>query len=283
MSSRIALSAEAKQWIITRTLSGASVEDLVKELMAAGWQRKIAQAAIAQTLVAEPKPAAAASTHGAVAVPEPNLHNAPLWVDAGDRQVRVVSVMREPRVVVFADLLSAQECADLIAAAEPRMKRSETIDRQTGGVQIDPARTSRGMFFQRAEFELNARIEQRIAKLVNWPAENGEGLQVLHYRPGSEYEPHYDYFDPADPGTPAVLKRGGQRVASLIMYLNTPERGGATTFPDAQFEVMPQAGNAVFFSYARPHPSTRSLHAGAPVLAGEKWIATKWLRERVFA
>ena len=139
------------------------------------------------------------------------------------------------------------------------------------------------LFFQRAESELTARIEQRIAKLLNWPAENGEGLQVLHYRPGSEYEPHYDYFDPADPGTPAVLSHGGQRVASLIMYLNTPERGGATTFPDAQLEVMPQRGNAVFFSYARPDPTTRTLHAGAPVLAGEKWIATKWLRERVFA
>ncbi len=63
---------------------------------------------------------------------------------------------------------------------------------------------------------------------------NGEGLQVLRYGPGAEYRPHYDYFDPEQPGTPAILKRGGQRVASLVMYLNTPTRGGATTFPDAQ-------------------------------------------------
>ena len=47
-------------------------------------------------------------------------------------------------------------------------------------------------------------------------------------------------------------------------------------------EVAPKRGNAVFFSYARPHPSTRTLHGGAPVFAGEKWIATKWLRERRF-
>jgi len=47
-------------------------------------------------------------------------------------------------------------------------------------------------------------------------------------------------------------------------------------------EVAPQRGNAVFFSYERPHPSTQTLHGGAPVLAGEKWIATKWLRERIF-
>jgi prolyl 4-hydroxylase len=71
-------------------------------------------------------------------------------------------------------------------------------------------------------------------------------------------------------------------VGTLVMYLNTPARGGATTFPDAGLEVAPVRGSGVFFSYDRPHPSTRTLHGGAPVLAGEKWVATKWLREGVF-
>ena len=136
--------------------------------------------------------------------------------------------------------------------------------------------------FQRGETPLIQRIEARIARLLNWPIENGEGLQVLHYRPGAEYKPHYDYFDPAEPGTPTIVQRGGQRVGTLVMYLNTPEKGGGTTFPDVHLEVAPQRGNAVFFSYERPHPSTRTLHGGAPVIAGEKWIATKWLREREF-
>jgi prolyl 4-hydroxylase len=66
------------------------------------------------------------------------------------------------------------------------------------------------------------------------------------------------------------------------MYLNTPARGGGTVFPDVEFEVEPIKGNAVFFSYDRPHSSTRTLHGGAPVIEGEKWVATKWLRERRF-
>ena len=78
----------------------------------------------------------------------------------------------------------------------------------------------------------------------------------------------------------SILARGGQRVASVVMYLNTPARGGATTFPDARFEAAAVKGNAVFFSYDRPHPMTGTLHGGAPVLEGEKWVATKWLRER---
>ncbi|MBK8101662.1 MAG: 2OG-Fe(II) oxygenase [Planctomycetes bacterium] len=66
------------------------------------------------------------------------------------------------------------------------------------------------------------------------------------------------------------------------MYLNTPECGGATTFPDIAVDVAPHAGNALFFAYDRPHPDTRTRHVGAPVLAGEKWIATRWLRGRQF-
>ena len=214
--------------------------------------------------------------------PTPSLDEAPLYLDAGDRRVCVLQAMYNPRVVVFGGLLSDEECEALIELAKPRLARSLTVATATGGEEVNADRTSNGMFFQRAENELVRRIEARIARLVNWPQENGEGLQILHYRPGTEYKPHYDYFDPAQPGTPSVLQRGGQRVATLVMYLGEPEKGGGTVFPDVHLEIAPKRGNAVFFSYERPHPSTRTLHGGSPVLAGEKWIATKWLRERRF-
>jgi prolyl 4-hydroxylase len=156
------------------------------------------------------------------------------------------------------------------------------VDNATGGSEVNAARTSDGMFFERGEAPLVAAIEQRIAELLRWPPDHGEGLQVLRYRPGAQYRPHHDYFDPAHPGTARILQRGGQRVGTLLMYLNTPEGGGATTFPDVGLEVAPLRGNAVFFSYDRAHPETRTLHGGAPVTAGEKWVATKWLRETVF-
>ncbi|MDP3134324.1 MAG: hypothetical protein Q8M78_15455, partial [Burkholderiaceae bacterium] len=163
------------------------------------------------------RPAAAAQP--AKAVPGPDLSGSPRLVDVGDRQVRVVVAMAKPRVVVFADFLSPEECDGLVAAARPRMARSLTVENQTGGESVNPDRTSQGMFFRRAENELVARIETRIARLLQWPLENGEGVQVLHYQPGAEYKPHYDYFDPSQPGTPSILKRGGQRVGTLVMYL----------------------------------------------------------------
>ena len=107
-------------------------------------------------------------------------------------------------------------------------------------------------------------------------------LQVLRYRPGAEYKPHHDYFDPVHPGTARILERGGQRVGTVVIYLNTPEGGGATTFPDVGLVVAPVKGNAAFFAYDKAHPSTKTLHGGAPVTAGEKWVATKWMREREF-
>jgi prolyl 4-hydroxylase len=211
-------------------------------------------------------------------LPEPDLGRSPAEITVLGRKVKVLMSMRNPRVVVFGGLLDDAECDQVIALAQPRMLRSETVDVATGGSEVNSARTSRGMFFSRGESELIRRIEARLGALLNWPIENGEGLQVLHYLPGAEYKPHYDYFDPAQPGTAPILKRGGQRLGTVVMYLNTPERGGGTTFPDVELEVAPVRGNAVFFSYDSPQPSTRSLHGGAPVIDGEKWVATKWLR-----
>jgi prolyl 4-hydroxylase len=169
-----------------------------------------------------------------------------------------------------------------MALSSPRLSRSETVDNATGGSEVNASRTSDGMFFERGETPLIQRIEARIGELLRWPVENGEGLQILRYRPGAEYRPHQDYFDPVHPGTARVLQRGGQRVGTLVMYLNTPRGGGATTFPEVGLDVAPVRGNAVFFSYDRPAASTRTLHGGAPVIDGEKWVATKWLREGVF-
>jgi prolyl 4-hydroxylase len=274
---------ELRQWIVAQAQAGHKPEAVLDAMRASGWAQDVAIQALEETLngfLAEH--AQAAGLPAPMPVPGPDLAESPLWLDAGDRQVQVLLTMALPRVVVFGSLLSDDECDAVVALARPRMTRSETVQTETGGSEVNPVRTSSGMFFGREENELCARIEARIARLLDWPLENGEGLQVLHYLPGAEYKPHHDYFDPAKAGTPAIVKRGGQRVGTLVMYLNTPEKGGATTFPDVALEVAPIKGNAVFFSYDRPHAITRTLHGGAPVIAGEKWVATKWLREGQF-
>ena len=275
---------ELRLWILEQARAGHAPDAVLQAMQQSGWEEEVALAALEQTLEGFLADHARQQMRPpAVPVPEPDLARSPAVLCLPDGQeVRVVVSMRDPRVVVFADFLSQAECDALRALAAPRLARSETVDNTTGGSEVNAARTSAGMFFGRGETALIERIEQRIAALLRWPVENGEGLQVLHYLPGAEYKPHYDYFDPAQPGSATILKRGGQRVGTLVMYLNTPEAGGGTTFPDVQLEVAPVQGHAVFFSYDRAHPSSRSLHGGAPVIAGEKWVATKWLRERRF-
>ena len=275
MSARI-VTVELRHWLAEQAQAGVPDSEVIDAMIASGWRRAEARAALKESRLesaprSEPR-----------AMPGPALHEAAHSIGDTDREVQVVIAMNEPRVVVFAGLLDARECDELVALARERLSRSQTVVMGTGGSEVNPARTSAGMFFERGETPLVARIEARIAALLRWPVENGEGLQVLRYRPGEEYKPHYDYFDPAAPGAAAILARGGQRLASLVICLEAPTRGGATSFPDIGLEVMPVRGNAVFFSYDRAHPDTRTLHGGAPVVEGEKWVATKWLREGRF-
>lgn len=266
------LTPEVLAWMTAQANLGHSRDEIFNAMLAAGWSRDAATRAVRLT----PEDLAA------VVVPALALPVTNNMVDAGDKWVEILFFAQVPNVIVLGNLLGPSECEALMEAARPRLVRSLTVDTKTGGEELNPDRTSEGMFFRRAENAVVRQVEARIARIFGWPQENGEGLQVLHYGPGTEYKPHYDYFDPTEPGTPAILQRGGQRVATLIMYLHEPEEGGATVFPDIEVRVAPRRGNAVFFSYPQALPSSLTLHGGEPVTTGEKWIATKWLREREF-
>lgn len=281
-------------WVLAEVRQGTPPERLLATLVARGFDEDAALDFMTETLASslEPSPdcASAASlgrahTTTSVApplpspVPEPLGLGWPAIVATPDRDVRVLFSLDHPRVVLFGGLLADEECDALVAMAREKMAHSEVVDLQTGTTRPDAGRTSSGMALVRGEGELVQRVERRIAALLRWPVNHGEALQVLRYAVGEEYRPHHDYVDPSQPGAVPFLARGGQRVASLVMYLNTPTRGGGTNFPEARLEVGAQKGNAVFFSYARPDPATGTLHGGMPVLEGEKWVATKWLRE----
>jgi prolyl 4-hydroxylase len=280
------LTPELHAWILAQRAAGHGNEALVGSMLASGWTDAAARRALKASREIENGASTlfkAAPEVAALPVPDPLAgFEGGNVLRLADREVRVLAALKNPRVVVFGGLLADDECDQMIALARARLARSETVQSATGSNEVNAARTSEGMFFDRGEAPLCARIEARMAELMRWPVENGEGLQILRYGIGAEYRPHFDYFDPADPGTPAILQRGGQRVASLVCYLNTPARGGATIFPDVGLDVAPLKGNAVFFSYDRPAPATLTLHGGAPVTEGEKWVATKWVREREF-
>jgi prolyl 4-hydroxylase len=216
--------------------------------------------------------------------PMPRIDAAVNAIHTPDRMVDVLLMLNAPRIVVLGNLLSGDECDAMITYTEQRLQRSPVVADSNGRTELHAHRTSSGAMLQRGESELIARIEARLAGLTQWPAENGEGLQLLRYDGGNEYRPHYDWFNPALPGPRKHLERGGQRVATIIMYLSDVEQGGATSFPNIGLQVQPKKGGAVFFANTDPYgaPDPQTLHAGEPVVKGVKFIATKWLRERAY-
>ncbi len=207
------------------------------------------------------------------------LHAEPIKESVKTLDVEVLSW--NPRIFLIHNFLTDAECDHVIAKSKPELTRSTVVDSGSETGKIHYARTSKGMFFPQITTDpVIKSIEDRISLFTMIPKENGEAIQVLHYEVGGEYQPHYDYFDPTSVGGAACYNRGGQRVASFIMYLHTTEGGGETIFPKAGVKVVPKKGNAVVFYDCtldgREDPL--SLHGGAPVAKGEKWIATKWLR-----
>ncbi|CAH9118127.1 unnamed protein product [Cuscuta europaea] len=173
------------------------------------------------------------------------------------------------------------------------MAKSTVVDSKTGKSKDSRVRTSSGMFLKRGRDQVVNSIEKRIADYTFIPVENGEGLQVLHYEVGQKYEPHFDYFlDDFN------TKNGGQRIATLLMYLSDVEEGGETVFPSAKgnfssvpgwnemsecakrgLSVKPKMGDALLFWSMRPDGTLdpSSLHGGCPVIGGNKWSSTKWM------
>jgi prolyl 4-hydroxylase len=211
--------------------------------------------------------------------PRARLADGPV-IAAGDRRIRVAMRTDGPALAVLQDVLDADECEALIALARPRLTPSTLVDPMSGRDVPSGLRASLGMFFRPAETPLIERLDSRLGTLMGLPASHGEGLQLLHYPVGAGSAPHFDFLQPVNEANRASIARSGQRISTLVCYLNDVAGGGETDFPQRGLQVTPQRGNAVVFEY--DGRDERSLHASRPVLAGEKWVATKWMRERPF-
>lgn len=180
-------------------------------------------------------------------------------------------VSADPHIEIVRGFLRAEECAWLVRRAEPLLRPSFVDDGKSGLGRPDPIRTSHGAAFVPHEADLVVQaITSRIAAVTETAADHGEALYVMRYTPGQQYRPHLD----ALPG----LKN--QREWTAIAYLNHAFEGGATAFPDLGLSLRLQSGDLLVFrnSDSAQIADPRMRHAGEPVTAGEKWVATRWIR-----
>jgi prolyl 4-hydroxylase len=283
--------ASWETWLSGNVARGCSMDSMIDAMVQAGFATEAARAEVHKAFGKSPASPAPAAMEAALIKTAPQTYQydeAPVArgnvIHAHDRDVHVVMRCERPQVIVFADVLSPDECEQMIERSRHRLKRSTTVNPVTGREDVIRNRTSEGIWYQRGEDPFIELLERRISNLMNWPVENGEGVQILHYGTSGEYRPHFDYFPPDQTGSAVHTAQGGQRVATLVIYLNDVTEGGETIFPEAGMSVAAKRGGAVYFRYmnGQRQLDPLTLHGGAPVLGGEKWIMTKWMRERAY-
>lgn len=279
------ISPEWSNWIQENLANGCLLDILVKVMVEKGFVREIARQAVLNVKEGRDANFDLNVSSNGYTYEKPRIPVDVNYIDTHDRRVFIASKLSKPTVVVFDSLMSAEECDQLIALSHGKMQQSKVVDEVTGQETLHDERTSLGTFFRFCETDFIAMLDRRIAEVMHWPAENGEGLQILNYKPGGEYKPHFDYFPYDQAGSKRHLAVGGQRVSTLVIYLNDVDQGGETDFPEIGLSVVPKKGSGVYFEYcnSKGEIDPQTLHAGLPVVKGEKWIATKWMRQRRYS
>jgi len=192
----------------------------------------------------------------------------------------VQAVLLGPNVRLLRNALSQFACLYLKTLAGPRLQPAMVLDPKTGARLRTHLRTNSYAPIGPESADLAVRIiEVRIAELAGSELARAEPISILRYGVGEEYKPHRDYLHDAKE---LYSDRPGQRTRTVFAYLNAVEIGGETEFLHWNQRINPELGALVMFDNVRAdgQPEPDSVHAGLPVLAGEKWLATLWFRER---
>ena len=189
----------------------------------------------------------------------------------------------KPRVCVFENFLSDVEVEHVRAAAQPKLKQA-LVSAEKSGV-TSAGRSGRNCWIPHGYDAVIEKLSLRIAEIVGKGLEYAESLQVIHYNENEQYAAHYDAWDKASERGQRCMEKGGQRMVTCLLYLNDVEQGGGTSFPNLDLEIRAKKGRMVLFHNCNEGSTDRhrnSLHAGMPVLKGEKWACNFWFRELVY-
>lgn len=191
-----------------------------------------------------------------------------------------------PRIYTAEGLLTKSACDWLIHQSKDRLTPARIKDPRSAQSAIDPIRNNSGAGFSMIEADLIVQLANlRIASAVGIPLNQHEPINVLHYAQGQQYRPHYDFITESEEAAFGAERRSyGQRICTVLVYLSDDYDGGETEFPRLNWRYKGKTGDALVFwnLSAQGAPERNSLHAGLPVTRGEKWLLSKWLREKPF-
>ncbi|MEG3175095.1 2OG-Fe(II) oxygenase [Sphingomonas sp. RB3P16] len=172
--------------------------------------------------------------------------------------------------------LDAATCDQLVALIDANKRRSTVLAEE----KIQDFRTSESCDMDRWSPEVRP-TDEAIAALLGIDPVHGETMQGQRYAVGQHFRAHFDYFNEKQAYWPQMIETGGQRTWTAMIYLNDVAAGGATWFPQIGMRFAPKKGLLLAWNNMNPDGSrnTDTLHEGMPVVAGTKYIVTKWFRE----
>ncbi|XP_072045346.1 prolyl 4-hydroxylase subunit alpha-1-like isoform X2 [Amphiura filiformis] len=189
-------------------------------------------------------------------------------------------VSHEPRVVLFHDALTDKETNLLIAKAKPQLRRAQIRKFAGSTTTIDSkTRISSNAWLPNINDELGLQsVLPRVQDYTGLSTDqrHTEPFQVANYGLGGFYKYHRDDYTEG-----IVEDTQGKRIATVLFYLSEVEAGGFTVFPELGIYIPPVKGSAAFwYNYLKNGKSDPDmLHAGCPVLLGEKWASNLWIHE----
>lgn len=150
-------------------------------------------------------------------------------------------IHKDPYIYEIDDFLTGDECQYLIDSARPYLAPSAVVAsklKDAGGriQQLSTSRTSLTCNLDRVNVpDLLTKAE----RLLQLPRSHMELPQVARYQTTQRYDPHHDAFDLTTEGGRANSRNGGQRVGTLLVYLNDVKTGGCTSFVKLGLKVRP--------------------------------------------
>ncbi|XP_065535020.1 prolyl 4-hydroxylase subunit alpha-3 isoform X2 [Lathamus discolor] len=189
------------------------------------------------------------------------------------------TVQTQPYVALYHDFISDAEAETIKGLAGPWLQRSVVASGEKQ--QKAEYRISKSAWLKDTANPVVRALEQRIGAVTGLDLRPpyAEYLQVVNYGLGGHYEPHFDHATSRK--SPLYRMKSGNRIATVMIYLSAVEAGGSTAFIAANFSV-PVVKNAALFwwnLHRNGAGAGATLHAACPVLAGDKWVANKWIHE----
>uniref|UniRef100_A0A671SKM3 procollagen-proline 4-dioxygenase n=1 Tax=Sinocyclocheilus anshuiensis TaxID=1608454 RepID=A0A671SKM3_9TELE len=127
------------------------------------------------------------------------------------------------------------------------------------------------------------KVDRRITMVtgLNVQPPYAEYLQVVNYGIGGHYEPHSDHV--TSDSSPLYRLKTGNRVAMFMIYLTLDHKNSLKSLgyicSNSQKYIVWNGALFWWNLHINGQGNVDTLHAGCPVIVGDKWVANKWVHE----